>query len=192
MAAAPPSGYPPRCTASHAGLRHLMAINQVERDVDYMRAALDLARQAAAAGEVPIAALVVVETAVVSQAYNRREQWQDPTAHAELIAIREAAGRLGTWRLTGATLYVTLEPCVMCIGAIILSRISRVVYGTRDPKAGACGSVFDIPSESKLNHRVVVQGGIGEQESRFLLQEFFRGLRQDTELNEANLGHFTG
>jgi tRNA(adenine34) deaminase len=169
-----------------------MAIDHVEQDVDYMRAALDLARQAAAAGEVPVAALIVVGTAVVSQAYNRREQCQDPTAHAELLAIREAAAELGTWRLTGATLYVTLEPCVMCIGAIILSRISRVVYGVRDPKAGACGSVFDISSEPRLNHRVQVQGGVGEQESRLLLQEFFRGLRQDTDLNEANVNHFAG
>jgi tRNA(adenine34) deaminase len=162
-----------------------MAIEQVERDVDYMRTALGLARQAAAAGEVPVGALIVVDTTVVSQAYNRREQWQDPTAHAELIAIREAAAALGTWRLTGATLYVTLEPCAMCIGAIILSRISRVVYGARDPKAGACGSVFDVSSEPRLNHRVLVQGGVGEQECRLLLQTFFRELRQDIELNEA-------
>lgn len=132
----------------------------MQRDADYMRMALELARQAAMAGEVPVAALIVIETDVVAQSYNRREQWQDPTAHAELIAIREAAARLGTWRLTDATLYVTLEPCLMCIGAIILSRIPRIVYGARDPKAGVCGSVFDIPSDPRLNHRVAVQGGI--------------------------------
>jgi tRNA(adenine34) deaminase len=156
-----------------------------------MRMALDLARQAATDGEVPVAALIVVETDVVSKAYNRREQWQDPTAHAELIAIREAAARLGTWRLTDATLYVTLEPCLMCIGAIILSRIPRMVYGARDPKAGACGSVFDIASDPRLNHRVAIRGGIGEQESRLLLQEFFHRLRRDTDLDQTGAGHFT-
>lgn len=143
-----------------------------------MQAALALAQQAAAAGEVPVGALIVVGNDVVSQAYNRRENWQDPTAHAELIAIREAATRLGTWRLTGATLYVTLEPCTMCIGAIILARVSRLVYGARDAKAGACGSVFDIPSERRLNHRVEIIGGLGEDESQRLLQDFFRELRK--------------
>jgi tRNA(adenine34) deaminase len=148
-----------------------------------MQRALDLAKEAAVAGEVPVAAVIVVDNAVVSGAYNRREQWQDPTAHAELIAIREAAASLGTWRLTGATLYVTLEPCTMCIGAIILSRIARLVYGARDPKAGACGSIFDIPPDPRLNHRVEIQGGIGEQESQQLLQEFFRRLRQDADID---------
>lgn len=164
----------------------------MQRDLDYMRSALDLARQAAKAGEVPVGALIVIGTNVVSQAYNRREEWQDPTAHAELIAIRTAAARLGTWRLSGATLYVTLEPCVMCVGAIILSRMSRVVYGARDPKAGACGSVFDIPPEPRLNHRVVLEGGIAEEESRLMLQEFFRRLRQEGEFNQASLDHFAG
>lgn len=151
----------------------------MSRDMEFMQAALELAKRAAAEGEVPVAALIVAGNEVVSQAYNRREQWQDPTAHAELIAIREAATRLGTWRLTGATLYVTLEPCTMCIGAVILSRISRVLYGARDPKAGACGSIFDIPPEPRLNHRVDVRGGIAEEESQLLLQEFFRKLRRD-------------
>jgi tRNA(adenine34) deaminase len=163
----------------------------MEADSTYMRMALDLARQAATAGEVPVGALIVLETGVVSQAHNRREQCQDPTAHAELIAVREAAARLGTWRLTGATLYVTLEPCLMCMGAIILSRIPRMVYGARDPKAGACGSVFDIASDPRLNHRVAIQGGMGEQESRLLLQEFFRRLRRDTDLDQTGAGYFT-
>ncbi len=152
-------------------------------DMEFMQAALALAKRAAAEGEVPVGALIVANNIVLSQAYNRREQWQDPTAHAELIAIREAAARLGTWRLTETTLYVTLEPCTMCIGAIILSRISRLVYGAPDPKAGACGSVFDIPPEPRLNHRVEVQGGVGEKESQSLLQEFFRRLRKNAELN---------
>jgi tRNA(adenine34) deaminase len=164
----------------------------MEHDLDYMQTALDLARHAARAGEVPVAAVVVMGTEVISQAYNRREEWQDPTAHAELVAIRAAAARLGTWRLSGATLYVTLEPCVMCIGAAVLSRISRLVYGARDLKAGACGSVFDIPRESSLNHRVVIEGGIAEEESRLLLQEFFRRLRRDGKFKQANLDYFTG
>ena len=160
-----------------------MTQDRMHSDMVFMRRALDLAKGAAAAGEVPVAALIVADNAVVSQAHNRREEWQDPTAHAELIAIREAAARLGTWRLTGATLYVSLEPCAMCIGAIILSRIARVVYGARDPKAGACGSVFDIPPDPRLNHRVEIQGGIGEQESQLLLQEFFRRLRKNTDID---------
>lgn len=165
-------------TASHP-LPADTALNLMPNDLEFMQAALALAKRAAAEGEVPVAALIVADNEVLSQAYNRREQWQDPTAHAELIAIREAAVRLGTWRLTGATLYVTLEPCAMCIGAVILSRMSRLVYGARDPKAGACGSVFDIPPEPRLNHRVQVQGGVGEEESQSLLQDFFRQLRKD-------------
>jgi len=146
--------------------------------VDYMRQALEEARLAAAAGEVPIGAVLVVEDAVVARAHNRREVWQDPTAHAELIAIREAAAHLHTWRLTGGTLYVTMEPCAMCIGAAVLARVDRVVYGVRDPKGGACGSVLDVPAERRLNHRLEVTGGVLEEESRELLQEFFRKLRE--------------
>ena len=115
------------------------------QDLMFMRMALEEAARAAAAGEVPIAALVVQDSQVLAQAHNCRELWQDPTAHAEVIAIRAAATAIGTWRLTGTTLYVTVEPCAMCIGAIILARISRVVFGAWDPKAGACGSVFDLP-----------------------------------------------
>lgn len=145
-----------------------------------MTCALDEARLASAAGEVPIGAVLVVEDAVVARAHNRREVWQDPTAHAELIAIREAAAQLRTWRLVGATLYVTMEPCAMCIGAAILARIDRVVFGVWDPKGGACGSVLNIPEERRLNHRIEVMGGVLEQESRELLQGFFKGLREKT------------
>ena len=145
-----------------------------------MTCALDEARLAAAAGEVPIGAVLVVEDAVVARAHNRREVWQDPTAHAELIAIREAAAQLRTWRLVGGTLYVTMEPCAMCIGAAILARIDCVVFGVRDPKGGACGSVLNIPEEKRLNHRIEVIGGLLEQESRELLQGFFKGLREKT------------
>ena len=143
-----------------------------------MQIALEEAARAPAVGEVPIAALIVHDGLVLAQAHNYRELWQDPTAHAEVIAIRAAATALGTWRLTGTTLYVTLEPCAMCIGAIILARVSRVVFGAWDPKAGACGSLFNLPSEPKLNHQVLVTGGILEQESQALIQKFFKELRQ--------------
>jgi len=150
---------------------------------DYMRHALDEARLAAAAGEVPIGAVLVVDGTVVARAHNRREVWQDPTAHAELIAIREASAHLRAWRLVGSTLYVTMEPCAMCIGAAVLARVERVVFGVRDPKGGACGSVLNIPEERRLNHRIEVVGGVLEEESRALLQEFFKELRQKPPLN---------
>lgn len=140
--------------------------------------ALEEAARAPAAGEVPIAALIVHEGRVLAQTHNYRESWQDPTAHAEVIVIRAAAAALGTWRLTGATLYVTVEPCAMCTGAIILARVSRVVFGAWDPKGGACGSLFDLPTEPKLNHRVQVTGGVLDQESQALIQTFFKQLRE--------------
>jgi len=147
------------------------------QDLAFMRMALEEAGRAPAIGEVPIAALIVQNNQVLAQTHNYRELWQDPTAHAEIIAIRAAATALGTWRLADTTLYVTVEPCSMCIGAIILARMSRVVFGAWDPKAGACGSIFDITSERRLNHRVDVTGGILEQESQTLLQNFFRAKR---------------
>lgn len=148
------------------------------QDLIFMRAALEEAAKAPAVGEVPIAAVIVHDKQILAQAHNYRELWQDPTAHAEVIAIRAAATALGTWRLTDTTLYVTVEPCSMCIGAIILARVSRVVFGAWDQKAGACGSLFDLPSEPKLNHRVAVTGGILEQESQALIQRFFKNLRE--------------
>jgi tRNA(adenine34) deaminase len=152
--------------------------NERTRDLTFMQIALEEAARASAIGEVPIAALIVQGEKVLAQAHNYRELWQDPTAHAEVIAIRAAAKTLGTWRLTDTTLYVTVEPCSMCIGAIILARVSRVVFGAWDQKAGACGSLFDLPSEPKLNHRVAVTGGILEQESQALIQKFFKDLRE--------------
>jgi tRNA(adenine34) deaminase len=150
-----------------------------DRDLEFMQMALDQARLAPALGEVPIAAVIVLDGQLLSQVHNFREVWQDPTAHAEVVAIREAATRLKTWRLTGTTMYVTIEPCSMCAGAIIQARVSRLVFGARDPKAGACGSVFNLPSERRLNHRVEVCGGVLELESQELMQTFFRRLRQD-------------
>lgn len=154
-----------------------MAGNEYAQDLTFMRMALEEASRAPAIGEVPIAALIVQNSQVLAQAHNYRELWQDPTAHAEVIAIRAAAIALGTWRLTDTTLYVTVEPCSMCIGAVILARISRVVFGAWDPKAGACGSVFDFTNEPRLNHHVEILGGLLEQESQALIQQFFRQLR---------------
>jgi len=150
-----------------------------DKDLEFMQMALEQARLAPARGEVPIGAVLVLDGQVLAQVHNFREVWQDPTAHAEVVAIREAATRLGTWRLTNTALYVTVEPCSMCAGAIIQSRISRLVFGARDPKAGACGSVFNLPDERRLNHRVQVVGGVMEQESQELIQTFFRNLRDD-------------
>ena len=147
-------------------------------DIAYMRVALDEARQAAAAGEAPIGAVLVVVKSILSRGHNQREQWQDPTAHAEMIALRAAAAALQTWRLLDGTLYVTMEPCAMCIGAAILARLKRLVFAVLDPKGGACGSIFNLPEEPRLNHRIEVVGGILEQESRELLQQFFRSLRK--------------
>jgi tRNA(adenine34) deaminase len=151
--------------------------NERDDDLTYMRMAIEEAAKAPAIGEVPIAALIVQGSRILSQAHNYRELWQDPTAHAEVIAIRAAATALGTWRLTGTILYATVEPCAMCIGAIILARIPRVVFGAWDPKGGACGSVFDITNDPHLNHRLEIVGGLLEEESQSLLQQFFRQLR---------------
>jgi len=144
-----------------------------------MRVALEEATRATATAEVPIAALLVHNGTILIRSHNYREAWQDPTAHAEMIVIREASKVLGNWRLIGTTLYVTLEPCAMCLGAIILARIPRLVFGARDPKAGACGSVMDFTDESRLNHRVEVLGGVLEEESQALLKQFFRQLRTE-------------
>lgn len=146
-------------------------------DEEYMRMALAEAEQAAAEGETPIGAVLVVDDEVVAVAHNMRETWQDPTAHAESIALRAASAQLGRWRLSDATLYVTLEPCLMCAGALVLARIKRVVYGCRDPKAGALGSVYDVVRDGRLNHTYSITPGILESECRAVLQRFFEQLR---------------
>ena len=144
-----------------------------------MELALQQARLAPLLGEVPIGAVLVHQNEVIAAAHNYRELSQDPTAHAEMIVIRKAAEQLRTWRLTDTTLYVTLEPCPMCAGAIVQARIARLVFAAWDPKAGACGSILNIPEERRFNHRVQVVGGLFEQESRALLQEFFRAKRNN-------------
>src|SRR4051794_41661812 len=142
-----------------------------------MRLALAEAQAALPHGDVPVGAVVVRDGAVVGAGHNERERRQDPSAHAEMLALREAARALGSWRLLETTLYVTLEPCAMCAGAIVLARIPRVVYGTTDPKAGAAGSVLDILAEPRLNHRPTVTGGVLAADCAALLIEFFAARR---------------
>jgi len=143
----------------------------------YMRSALKAAREAAGAGEVPVGALIVRAGEVISMGANRTVRDQDPTAHAELLAIRAAATALGSWRLDGCTLYVTLEPCAMCAGAIVLARIDKLVFGAWDEKAGMAGSVGDLVRHPRLNHRPEVRGGLLADESTALLREFFETRR---------------
>ncbi|ULA62565.1 MAG: tRNA-specific adenosine deaminase [Nitrospira sp.] len=150
------------------------------QDERFMRIALEQAALAPALGEVPIGALLVHDGQILARAHNLRETRQDPTAHAEIVVIQEAASTLGTWRLIDCILYVTLEPCPMCAGAIVQSRIARTVFGAWDPKAGACGSLMDILTDTRLNHRVAVTGGLCESDSQVLLRDFFRQRRRET------------
>ena len=144
----------------------------------YMGIALEEAQKAFDRGEVPVGAVVVRGDNIIGRGHNLVETAKDPTAHAEILAIRQAADTLGGWRLNGCDLYVTVEPCAMCAGAVILSRISRLFIGTPDPKAGACFSVNDLVTDSRLNHQVELSAGILEKECRQLMRQFFRQLRQ--------------
>ncbi|MDT7042041.1 tRNA adenosine(34) deaminase TadA [Candidatus Nitronereus thalassa] len=152
------------------------------KDHDFMQAALEEAKKAFAFGEVPVGAVLVCEDAIVARGHNQREGQHDPTAHAELLVIQQAAETLQSWRLIGTTLYVTLEPCLMCAGAILQARIPRLVFGTFDPKAGACGSLFTVHQDSRLNHQINVTHGIEEPSCRNILKEFFQQLRQNQPL----------
>lgn len=143
-----------------------------------MGLALVEARKAYELGEVPIGAVVVKDGEVIATAYNLRETGHDATAHAEVLAIRRACEKIGHWRLTGATLYVTIEPCPMCAGALVMSRIDRLVYGAADYKAGAVESLFNITNHSGLNHRIEVRAGVREEECRILMKDFFRERRK--------------
>lgn len=149
------------------------AVSPAPEDLAYMRRALALARRAATEGEVPVGALVVTAGRVVGEGWNRPVTGADATSHAETEAIRDACRTLGNYRLSGCTLYVTLEPCTMCVGAIFHARIERVVFGARDPKTGAAGGAIDLFAEAKLNHHASVMGGVLAEESRALLREFF-------------------
>ncbi|HWR72299.1 MAG TPA: tRNA adenosine(34) deaminase TadA [Nitrospirota bacterium] len=147
-------------------------------DEEFMRLALGEAERAAAAGETPIGAVLVINGEVVAAAHNMRETWQDPTAHAESIVLRQTAAKLGRWRLTDATVYVTMEPCLMCAGALVLARIDRLVYGCHDPRAGALGSVYDVVRDGMLNHVYRITPGVLEKECSAVLQRFFEKLRK--------------
>jgi len=152
-------------------------VNDVETDQRFMHRALELAREAERHGEVPVGAVVVLEGEIVGEGYNAPIGEHDPTAHAEIRALRAAAQRLGNYRLPGTTLYVTLEPCVMCAGAMIHARVQRLVYAARDPKTGAAGSVFHIADSDRHNHRLAVTSGVLAEESAELLRTFFRARR---------------
>ena len=158
-------------------ISELIQQNPLQPHDFWMRMALDQAQQAYDVGEVPVGAIVVHQDRVIAEGYNQREALNDPTAHAEMIAITQAANALDSWRLLDCTLYVTLEPCPMCAGAIVQARIPTVIYGATDPKGGACNTLYQITSDVRLNHQAVVMGGVMENECRSLLQQFFREQR---------------
>ena len=148
-----------------------------QEDAHWMRLALEQAAMAAAIDEVPIGAVAVLDGELIGAGYNRKESDQDPTAHAEIIALRQAAHALDNWRLIGVTLYCTVEPCPMCAGAMIQARLQRLVYGTPDVRFGADGTIIDVLGETRFNHRVQVESGLMAEEAAQLLQAFFRRLR---------------
>lgn len=150
----------------------------IENDQRWMREAIHLAERAAREHEVPVGAVLIHDNAIVGRGYNRREIDRSPLAHAEILAIAEASARMASWRLLDSTLYVTLEPCIMCIGAIIQARITRVVYGCADPKAGAVESLYKIATDERLNHRATVTSGVLADQCSQLLRQFFSDLRR--------------
>jgi tRNA(adenine34) deaminase len=148
-------------------------------DEQFMQLAVEQAGIAQENGDVPIGAVIVHNGQIIGKAYNQREQLQDPTAHAEIIALTQAAAALESWRLEGCTMYVTLEPCTMCAGALVLARIDRLVYGCDDPKAGAVKSLYNIVTDSRLNHRIEVISGVLAEQCSDLLEQFFQKRRQE-------------
>ncbi len=152
-------------------------------DKQFMKVAIEQAGIAEENGDVPIGAVIVHKDQVIGRAYNQREQLNDPTAHAEIIALTQAAAFLESWRLEGCTMYVTLEPCPMCAGALVLSRMDRLVYGCDDPKAGACKSLYNIVQDERLNHRLEVTSGVLEEDCSELLQGFFARRRRENKNN---------
>lgn len=150
-------------------------------DEDYMRHALSLAAEAAAMGEVPVGAVVVRDGEIIGEGFNHPVASSDPTAHAEIVALRDAAKRVDNYRLVDSTVYVTLEPCAMCVGALIHARVARIVWGAKEPKSGACGSVIDLPREARLNHHGVFTGGVLAEACGEILTRFFRAKRAATE-----------
>jgi len=171
MGETPVSGRPDERRRAEAGEIDLCS------DEHSMRQALAEARAALDHGDVPVGAVIVRDGVIIGRAHNQRELLRDPTAHAEIIALTQAAAALGAWRLAACTAYVTIEPCVMCAGALVQARVARLVYGAADPKAGACGSLYHIPADERLNHRIQVVSGVLEEECRRILQEFFHARR---------------
>jgi len=152
-------------------------------DERFMRVAIEAAGIAEENGDVPIGAVIVYKNQIIGKAYNQREQLKDPTAHAEIIALTQAAAFLESWRLNGCTMYVTLEPCPMCAGALVLGRLDRLVYGCDDPKTGACKSLYNIVQDERLNHKLEVTSGVLEEQCREQLQGFFARRRQENKNN---------
>lgn len=152
-------------------------MDQLASDEYFIKEALKEAKKAYKKGEIPVGAVIVLDGQIISKAHNQKETTSDPTAHAEILAIRNASKILGAWRLIGTTLYITKEPCVMCSGAIVHARIKRVVYGCNDPKGGGALSLYNILQDSRLNHQVDLKSGVLEEECRKILQDFFRELR---------------
>src|ERR1700694_456029 len=146
-------------------------------DVEFMRKALELAAVAQRHGDVPVGAVLVIETEIAAVGFNQKEANHDPTAHAEVVALRQAAARRGGWRLNGATLYVTKEPCIMCAAACVAARIDRIVYACADPKGGGAGSVYNVADDPRLNHQVEIVKGVREEEAAQMLRTFFRDKR---------------
>ena len=159
-------------------------MNDKNKDEQFMRAAIDQAKIAGENGDVPIGAVIVYKEQIIGKAYNQREQLQDPTAHAEIIALTQAAEFVGSWRLDGCTMYVTLEPCPMCAGALVLARTDRLVYGCDDPKAGACKSLYNIVQDERLNHRLDVTSGVLAEQCRQQLRQFFAKRRIENKNNQ--------
>ena len=152
-------------------------MNDCKEDQLYMKAAIEQAQIAEENGDVPIGAVIVYQNQIIGRAYNQREQLQDPTAHAEIIALTQAAAFIESWRLLGCTMYVTLEPCTMCAGALVLARIDRLIYGCDDPKTGAVKSLYNIVTDERLNHIINVTSGVLAEECSEFLQQFFRRRR---------------
>ena len=158
-----------------------------QTDQQFMKAAIEQAKIAEENGDVPIGAVIVYKNQIIAKAYNQRQQLNDPTAHAEIIALTQAAAFVQNWRLNGCAIYVTLEPCPMCAGALVLARLDRLVYGCDDPKSGACGSIYNIVADERLNHRLQVTAGVLAEECGAQLQSFFQQRRNEkTELRTQN------
>jgi tRNA(adenine34) deaminase len=171
---------------AHSGARgfakRLHTVDQTETDIAFMRRALELAEVAQRHGDVPVGAVITIDGEIAAVGFNQKEANHDPTAHAEMVALRQASARRGGWRLTGATLYVTKEPCVMCAAGCVAARIDRIVYACPDPKGGGAGSVFNVVDDPRLNHRIAVACGVLSDEAASMLRRFFQARRDAREL----------